>query len=78
MPKKPRKCMSELLAQNTKTSFRKCAISLLNDDNGVSEESFDLMYDFLDDDIKLAVDATDGRYYIKEDAIIEDAIKELE
>lgn len=73
--KKTKKCIPNYYAQNVKTLqitpdiFRKLAISLLGDDDGVSEDSYNLMYDFLDDDIKNLVDATDGRFYIKEDAI---------
>ena len=53
-----------------KTIFRPVAIALLDDEEGICQAGYDEMYDLLDDDIKQCVDATDGRFYLKEEDVI--------
>ena len=53
-------------------SFRALAIAILDDEEGTNEEAYNIMRDMLqetgNDDIANLVDATDGRFYLKEDA----------
>lgn len=49
--------------------FREFVITLLNDDNGVNYDSYQLMYLYIDRDICDCVKSIEGRYYIS----IEDA-----
>ena len=48
--------------------LRQLALALLNDDNGISEEAYDLLRALLEEhgltDITDRVDATDGRFYL--------------
>lgn len=51
--------------------IRLLAISLLNTEEGISEESYNLLTPLMDlagncDDIMCGVDATDGRFYLPE------------
>jgi len=52
----------------TKKAFRKVAIALLDDEEGICEPGYEAMYDLLDNDIKRLVNATNGRFYLKEGA----------
>ena len=51
---------------NPMLKIRQLAIALLDDEEGISEQAYELLYDFLDDDMKRQVDATDGRFYLPE------------
>lgn len=61
-----------------KDTFKKFLEALLNDDNGISEEAFNLLVEIQDEtrdgaillaiaEIRPLVDATDGRFYIRAD-----------
>ena len=52
----------------TRAIFRPVAIALLDDEEGICQAGYDEMYDLLDDDVKQCVDATDGRFYLKEES----------
>lgn len=64
----------------SRNQIRNLAIALLNDDNGINEVAWDLLWEQLIDhnciDITASVECTDGRYYLpegwKEDKVIED------
>lgn len=49
-------------------SVRLLAISLLTQDDGISQEAYDILYGLLegDEDITQHVEATDGRFYLPE------------
>lgn len=54
--------------KSIKARFRPIALALLNDDEGICQAGYDAIYGFLDQDIRDVVDATDGRFYISEEA----------
>ena len=39
-------------------------IDLLDDEDGISEKAYDKLYEFIPEDIRRVVDATDGRFYL--------------
>ena len=54
--------------KSVKAKFRSIALALLNDDEGICQAGYDAMYGLLDQDIRDMVDATDGRFYISQEA----------
>jgi len=46
--------------------FREIALAVLNDDDGICSAGYDAMYSLLDEDIRNAVEATSGRFYISQ------------
>lgn len=55
--------------------IRLMAIALLTQEDGISQEAYDLLYDLLegDDDITQCVEATDGRFYLPDGWVDEQA-----
>ncbi len=60
--------------------LRELALLVLDDENGISEEAFNKLSSLLEDigcaDILVAVDSSEGRFYIGED-FAEEKLKEL-
>jgi hypothetical protein len=46
-------------------------IDLLDDEDGISEKAYDKLYEFIPEDIRRSVDATDGRFYLPSSTIPE-------
>jgi len=51
----------------TRKEMRMLALALLDDDEGINDDAYGALVNFLDDDICCAVEATDGRFYICHD-----------
>jgi hypothetical protein len=61
----------------TEMEQRKVALILLNEQNGIAEEAYDLMLPYLDEDIKQEVAISRGRAYIANEDFAENALAEL-
>jgi len=56
-------------------TMRKFAITLLDDEQGIKEEAYNILSPYLDEDIKNSSDATEGRVYVGEDFAAEELAK---